>query len=178
MSRMLMQRVRKEIPATAWQRILRMLPFIAVGGLCGFLIAHYKISTTLIISMGGDQRETIFLDRFQFELSVVITFIAGILVQLLATLLYQKKLYALALKRNKIYNLPQSIALTEKALVAACALGAISCAWHRVTHRYLYKDLQVLIFDQALLVWLPQAEIKAAEGVSGFLDEKTGIALR
>lgn len=177
-SKMLLQRVRKEIPGSGWRRMLGLLPFIAIGGLAGFLIAHYKVSTVLMVGMGDNPRVSTFLDNFQFELIVLFAFIAGIILQFVATLRYQKKFHALALKRSKTYSLPQSIALTDNALVATCALGVISCAWERLTHRYIYQDLQVLIFDQAFLVWLPQAEIEAADGLAAFLNEKSGIALQ
>lgn len=176
-SRLLMQRLRKEMVSPGHKRLLGLLLGIAAGGLIGFILAYYRVSASLDIFAGrnGDYYQA--LTGWALLLVTLGIFGAGIALQLVATLRYQKKFYALAMKRSKTFALPQTITLAENGVEVTCAVGTSACAWPRTTHRLAYKDLQILIMDQAILIWLPQAAITGNPDIEKFLADKTAIPL-
>ena len=176
-SRRLMAAVRKDLRSSPAKTILYLAAMLAVGMLIGFLVSYTGFFARLVVAYGRPPQTTLFRGWSLLLIAGAIL-VAGIAMQVLAVMYWQKKLYRKSVASIRTFALPQHLTFADNGLGAACEAGLTAVPWSRITHRFNHANLQFIIIDNAMMFWLPQTDLDAAPGLAQFLDEKSPVPLQ
>lgn len=166
--------VRNQLKPALRRSIIYTIAMLAAGMLIGYAAAKFHFSVRLVTAYGNPPQTTLFRGWGLLVIAGFI-FLAGVATQVLAVSYWQKKLYRRSIATSRTFSLPQTLTFADNGVSAACETGVSAMPWSRVTHRFNHAGLHFLVFDSALIFWMPQADLGAVHGLAELLDEKIAV---